>query len=251
MKKPIPTCSRDLHSDWQSIVKNISSPLLFLLFTVSFPLQAQEKAKPVISILGDSYSTFEGYIPPGNEPWYFTEPVENRTDVVDVKQTWWWQLISEGGYLLGVNDSYSGATISYTGYNGEDYSPRSFITRLPRLGSPDILLIFGATNDNWAQSPLGEFIYDGVSRESLYEFRPALGKLLCEAQNRYPGTRIIFIINTELRSEIANSITEICNHYGVEYIELSCIDKLNGHPSVKGMVQIKTQILNHLRNKEL
>lgn len=221
---------------------------LFLLLTASLSLQAQEKAKPVISILGDSYSTFEGYIPDGNEPWYFTEPVENRTDVVDVKQTWWWQLISEGGYILGVNDSYSGATISYTGYNGDDYSPRSFITRLPRLGSPDILLIFGATNDNWAQSPLGEFIYSDISRERLYEFRPALGKLICEARNRYPGTRIVFIVNTELRQEIINSITEICNHYGVEYIELSDIDKLNGHPSVKGMAQIKTQIMKFLKN---
>lgn len=61
---------------------------LFLLLTASLSLLAREKAKPVISILGDSYSTFEGYIPVGNESWYFTEPIENRTDVVDVKQTW-------------------------------------------------------------------------------------------------------------------------------------------------------------------
>lgn len=131
-------------------MKNLFAAVLVCVFAASFSLYAQEKAKPVVSILGDSYSTFDGYIPQGNESWYFTKPVNNRTDVVDVKQTWWWQLISEGGYILGENDSYSGATISYTGYNGEDYSHRSFITRLPRLGSPDILLIFGATNDNWA-----------------------------------------------------------------------------------------------------
>lgn len=88
---------------------------LVLLLIGSLSLRAQKNAKPVISILGDSYSTFEEYIPNGNEPWYFKRPVENRTDVVDVKQTWWWQLISEDGYILGVNDSYSGATISYTG----------------------------------------------------------------------------------------------------------------------------------------
>lgn len=230
-------------------MKRPITAFLFLLLTASLSLPAQEKAKPVISVLGDSYSTFEGYIPQDNESWYFKKPVENRTDVVDVKHTWWWQLISEGGYILGVNDSYSGATISYTGYNGEDYSPRSFITRLPRLGSPDILLIFGATNDNWAQSPLGDFIYGEISRDKLYEFRPALGTLLSEAQNRYPGTRIVFIINTELRSEIVNSITEICNHYGVEYIELNDIDKMNGHPSVKGMGQIKNQIMKFLKKE--
>lgn len=230
-------------------MKNLFATVFVCVFGASFSLHAQEKAKPVVSILGDSYSTFDGYIPQGNESWYFTKPVNNRTDVVDVKQTWWWQLISEGGYILGENDSYSGATISYTGYNGEDYSHRSFITRLPRLGSPDILLIFGATNDNWAKSPLGEYLYENVSRESLFEFRPALGKLLSEARNHYPGTRIVFIVNTELRPEIVSSIKEVCGHYGVEYIELRDIDKRNGHPSIKGMKQIKTQILNFIKKQ--
>ncbi len=210
-------------------------------------LRAAGKAKPVVSILGDSYSTFEGYIPAGNASWYATVPWENRTDVVNVRQTWWWQLINEGGYILGVNDSYSGATISYTGYNGEDYSDRSFLTRLPHLGSPDLLLIFGGTNDSWTGGPLGEYVYDNFTRGHLYEFRPALAKLLTEAQNRYPGTRIVFIVNTELKDEITESIVEICTHLDVEYVMLRDIDKLAGHPSIKGMEQIKNQILQYLK----
>ena len=78
-------------------MKNLFATVLVCVFGASFSLHAQEKAKPVVSILGDSYSTFDGYIPQGNESWYFTKPVNNRTDVVDVKQTWGWQLISEGG----------------------------------------------------------------------------------------------------------------------------------------------------------
>ena len=74
-----------------------------------------------------------------------------------------------------------------------------------------------------------------------------MGKLLCEAQNRYPGTRIVFIINSQLKPEIVNSIKAVCAHYGVEYIELRDIDKLTGHPSVKGMSQIKTQLMNFLK----
>ena len=100
---------------------------LVLLAVLS--LRAADKAKPVVSILGDSYSTFENYVPEGNASWYAPVPWEGRTDVTDVRQTWWWQLIDEGGYKLGVNDSYSGATISYTGYDGADYSDRSFLTR--------------------------------------------------------------------------------------------------------------------------
>ena len=106
--------------------------LMCVLFTGQpVAAQARHAAKPVVSILGDSYSTFEGYIPVGNAVWYDTRPNPKKTDVSDVKHTWWWQFISRGGYILGVNDSYSGATVSYTGYNGADYSDRSFITRLP------------------------------------------------------------------------------------------------------------------------
>ena len=218
-----------------------------LVLLAVFSLRAADKAKPVVSILGDSYSTFENYIPEGNASWYAPVPWEGRTDVTDVRQTWWWQLIDEGGFKLGVNDSYSGATISYTGYNGEDYSDRSFLTRLPRLGSPDLLLIFGATNDSWTGGPLGEFVYDGFTRGHLYEFRPALALLLTEACNRYPGTRIVFIVNTDLKDEITESIVEICTHLDVEYVMLHDIDKLAGHPSIKGMEQIKNQILQYLK----
>ncbi|WP_280121051.1 SGNH/GDSL hydrolase family protein [Duncaniella muricolitica] len=210
--------------------------------------QARHAAKPVVSILGDSYSTFEGYIPVGNAVWYDTRPNPKKTDVSDVKHTWWWQFISRGGYILGVNDSYSGATVSYTGYNGADYSDRSFITRLPRLGSPDILLIFGATNDSWAGVKVGEYSYaEPLSGPQLYEFRPAMARLLSEAVNRYPGTEIYFIINSELRDDITQSIREVCDHYSVRYIQLHDIDKISGHPSRAGMTAIADQLLEAMQ----
>lgn len=210
--------------------------------------QARHAAKPVVSILGDSYSTFEGYIPVGNAVWYDTRPNPKKTDVSDVKHTWWWQFISRGGYILGVNDSYSGATVSYTGYNGADYSDRSFITRLPRLGSPDILLIFGATNDSWAGVKVGEYSYaEPLSGPQLYEFRPAMARLLSEAVNRYPGTEIYFIINSELRDDITQSIREVCEHYSVRYIQLHDIDKISGHPSRAGMTAIADQLLEAMQ----
>lgn len=204
-------------------------------------------AKPVVSILGDSYSTFRGYIPEDNAFWYSTSPDRSRTDVDDVTQTWWWQLISEGGYILGKNESYSGATICFTGYRGEDYADRSFITRLPRLGSPDILLIFGGTNDSWARVPMGEFVYRNLTRGHYYEFRPALGKLLDEAKKRYPGTDIYFILNTELSDDVNDAVRKECELFKVNLIELKDIDKKAGHPTKLGMTQIKTQVLQALQ----
>ncbi len=103
-----------------------------LLLALLIPLFVSAQNRLRVSILGDSYSTFQGYIPEGNKAWYYTPVDTSRTDVDNVTQTWWWQVISQSGCLIEKNDSYSGATISNHGYNNEDYSYRSFVTRLSR-----------------------------------------------------------------------------------------------------------------------
>ncbi len=207
---------------------------------------AQTKA---VSILGDSYSTYEDFVTPAtNELWYYAKNSEQKTDVKDVRQTWWHQLIKENGWRLAVNNSYSGATISYTGYDGNDYSPRSFNTRMDNLGQPDIIFIFGATNDSWAGSPIGDFKYEGIKKADLYEFRPALAHMLRWMTDRYVNTEIYFILNTELKKEINTSVKTICAHYGVPVITLTEVDKISGHPSVKGMRQIADQVNSFLKS---
>jgi hypothetical protein len=207
---------------------------------------AQTKA---VSILGDSYSTYEDFVTPAtNELWYYAKNSEQKTDVKDVRQTWWHQLIKENGWRLAVNNSYSGATISYTGYDGNDYSPRSFNTRMDNLGQPDIIFIFGATNDSWAGSPIGDFKYEGIKKADLYEFRPALAHMLRWMTDRYVNTEIYFILNTELKEEINTSVKTICAHYGVPVITLTEVDKISGHPSVKGMRQIADQVNSFLKS---
>ncbi|MBP3778653.1 MAG: hypothetical protein J6I38_05760 [Prevotella sp.] len=207
---------------------------------------AQTKA---VSILGDSYSTYEDFVTPAtNELWYYAKNSEQKTDVKDVRQTWWHQLIKENGWRLAVNNSYSGATISYTGYDGNDYSPRSFNTRMDNLGQPDIIFIFGATNDSWAGSPIGDFKYEGIKKADLYEFRPALAHMLRWMTDRYVNTEIYFILNTELKDEINTSVKTICEHYGVPVITLTGVDKISGHPSVKGMCQIADQVNSFLKS---
>jgi len=202
-----------------------------------------------VSILGDSYSTYEDFVTPStNELWYYAKNSDQKTDVKDVRQTWWHQLIKENGWRLAVNNSYSGATISYTGYDGNDYSPRSFNTRMDNLGQPDIIFIFGATNDSWAGSPIGDFKYEGIKKTDLYEFRPALAHMLRWMTDRYVNTEIYFILNTELKEEINTSVKTICAHYGVPVITLTEVDKISGHPSVKGMRQIADQVNSFLKS---
>ena len=220
---------------------------LFMLMVVCATM-SYAQAKETVAILGDSYSTYEGYLTPStNEIWYFQPWRDKRTDVNDVKQTWWWQVIDRGGFKLGVNNSYSGSTICNTGYNDEDYTARSFVTRYNNLGTPDIIFVFGGTNDSWANVPVGEFKYENIRRADFFTFRPAMAYLMQGLINHYPGARIYVLINNELSEEVTNSMKTIADRYGIPYIQLKDIDKKGGHPSIKGMSQIADQILKVIK----
>jgi hypothetical protein len=209
---------------------------------------AKAQSSKSISILGDSYSTFQGYLQPDtNAVWYWDNVEAMNTDVHHVRETWWHQFIKKNGYRLCVNNSFSGSTICYSGYKTvgpdfTDYSDRAFVTRLDKLGCPDIIFVFGGTNDSWAGSPIGEYKYSGWTREDLFSFRPAMACMLEKMIDRYPNVKIYFLLNDDLREEIDESVKAICSHYEVDLIELVDIHKINGHPSVKGMRQICEQI---------
>ena len=122
-----------------------------ILFTLCANAQSDSLR---ISILGDSYSTFVGWVVPDtNLIWYY--PIESQyhqkgNDVCSVEQTWWHQVIKRMGAKLERNNAYSGATICYTGYRPKkdmpnaDYSDRAFITRSNWLGNPDVILIYSS-----------------------------------------------------------------------------------------------------------
>lgn len=212
-----------------------------LLFFCALQSNAQNKTK--VSILGDSYSTFEGCVTPSwNKVWYFNDPKFDKTDLTDPSQTWWKILLEDDKYVLEINNSYSGSTICTTGYNGADFSDCSFISRIHNLGNPDLILIFGATNDSWANSPVGEFKWEGWNEEDLKSFRPALSYLLQNITSLYPESRVVYIINDGLKDEITSSIIEACERIGMPYIQLTGIDKTAGHPNIHGMQQIADQL---------
>ncbi len=212
---------------------------LSVLLAFALTISAQKRA---VSILGDSYSTFKDFVVPDtNYVWYPCDSVKHN-DVTDVRQTWWHQFICKGKFRLCQNNSFSGATICHTGYQGEDYSDRSYVTRHRFLGSPDIIIVFGGTNDSWAKAPVGEYQYEGWTRRDCYSFRPAMACLLSSLQDRYPGVDIYVVINTELSKEVTESMQVISDHYGVRWIQLHDIDKQWGHPSRKGMTQIAEQL---------
>ena len=219
--------------------------LCVLAASAAMSLSAGDKQS--VSILGDSYSTFEGYIEPeSNITWYYEPIRDDRTDLRTVDQTWWHRFIKDNGYKLCKNNSYSGSTVCNRGYDGDDYTDRSFLTRCKDLGNPDVIFIFGGTNDSWAGVPIGEYKYEGQGKGDLYTFRPAIAKMMRMITERYPNVDIYYIINDGLKDEIVESINTVCKHYNVPTIQLAGIDKINGHPSIKGMGQISDQIKAYL-----
>ena len=61
-----------------------------------------------------------------------------------------------------------------------------------------------------------------------------------------PKENICFIVNTGLREEISEGILKICDRYNVNYITLSDIEKIEGHPTYQGMISIKNQVISNL-----
>lgn len=215
----------------------------FILLAISLTLASALFAQKKVAILGDSYSTFHGYVTPDtNLCWYGVPGEKKENDVKQVEETWWHRFIHAHDYKLERNNSYSGATICNTGYEKADYSDRSFITRMDNLGNPDIILIFGGTNDSWAGAPIGNYQYSDWSKADLYNFRPAFCYLLDYITTHYPDAGIYNITNSELSPEVTESMAEICRHYGILNIHLHDIEKQWGHPSVKGMKSIEEQV---------
>lgn len=223
--------------------KTLLLAMLFMCIGVA-TLSAQQK----VAILGDSYSTFAGHLSPvTNFPWYSADlnsDIAKNNDVHSVEQTWWHQFVTKMGYELVCNNSFSGSTICHTGYNKEDYTDRSFITRLHHLGNPDIILIFGGTNDSWAGVPIGEYQYEGWTNADLYNFRPAFAYMLHNLRQLYPQAKIYNITNSELSEAVTVSADEICRHYNVPNLLLKDVEKQWGHPSVKGMEAICNQLID-------
>ena len=211
----------------------------FILTMLVFAAVAASAQPKKVSVLGDSYSTFQGYNPENYAPFY----PDAHNDVTEVEQTWWSLYIQAKGYQLEKNNSWGGTTICGTGFFNRDRTASCFLSRVFMLGDPDIIFVFGGTNDAWQRSPLGEYKYAGWTREDCMTFRPALACLLDTLKKLYPKAKIYSILNSELQEEVNESMREVCRHSDVQLIELHDIDKQNGHPSISGMKSICDQLL--------
>ena len=208
-----------------------------------------------IGIIGDSYSTFENWMPAGNAV-YYTGENNTKTGVTSVDKTWWHLLTTKLGASLLRNDSWSGATIAGTGYSGSDATQSSFVTRGNRSfgeskaleQKPDVVLILGGLNDTWANSPVGDVKYSNFTQSDLKQTLPSTSKLISDLKNYNPGCQIVLIAPHQVKGEIKNGMRTICDYYKATFVDLPKVATVNDHPTDIGMQQIADYIYDKITN---
>ena len=215
--------------------------------------------KPVeptkFSVLGDSYSTYEGYVEPDSNAVFPYDEI----GLTGVEQMWWSQVADSTGWLLEQNNSFSGSLIC--NMNAVNYyGPYSFIRRMNNLGNPDVIFILGGTNDVYYEAPFGDYVYSDWTEEQLCTFRPALAYLLDNLKRNYPNAKLYFLlethpcpggIDTETLLNLAESVHRITHHYNVDCIDLYDIHQSRWHPNVQGQKDIADQVLEYLFSENL
>ena len=205
-----------------------------------------DKQARTLSILGDSYSTFKGWLPEGNYIYY---PNENVPDMTRAEDTWWQLLIARRGFRMLINDSSSGTTVS-TSVRPQHVISDAFVMRMKNSLSehgvngekPDCILLFGGTNDGWTGVEVGVNQYADWTDADLKQFLPAFCYMLDYVREQNPQAQIAAIVNTDLADGMAEGMQQACEHYGVQCVLLHDISKVCGHPDRQGMRQIAEQV---------
>lgn len=229
----------------------------------------------VVSILGDSISTYDGWIPVADghnlahRSRYISDTAWYNGSVND---TWWKKLIDTVGAKLGINDSWAGSKVSNSSSTDTgDVGPNACmagVTRITNLGAngtPDVIFFYGGTNDAGTSVPVGTFDSTATYMLDLVSvtwstFADAYKDAIMRLQHYYPDAKIIVLLPTYTTSyyNMANLdayneiIKEVCDYFGVDYIDLRrCgINYANvgttlgdgTHPTVKGFAMMENYI---------
>lgn len=135
-----------------------------------------------LSILGDSISTFTGYIPSGNANFYNG----SNCGVRSVNDTWWKKLIDATGMTLNLNNSWSGS-----GATSCLSVASAGATRATNLGTdPDIIIVYIGINDFKEEIGIGTYDGSGEFPTSIATFREAYSIMLDRILTTYKHSEV-------------------------------------------------------------
>ena len=191
-----------------------------------------------VSIIGDSISTYDGYIPSGYVTYYPDGNLNN------VNKTWWMQLIKELDLELLVNASWSGSTVSGDSQGSAKVacSDARISDLTDGLDNPNIIFIYIGTNDWYNNIEVGSFTnHDDIPSDGVItEISKAYALMLYKIRNSYPDAHIYCFTNLEGRAasgdntypfintqgetihDVNHAIIEIAHIFGCDVIDLEC-----------------------------
>ncbi|MCF0175144.1 MAG: Ig-like domain-containing protein [Bacteroidales bacterium] len=202
-----------------------------------------------VSLIGDSISTFNGYLPTGYNTFYPTG------DVVSASQTYWYRLIYNNmqNAVLEKNIAWTGTLVTRslnTAMASQHWYGHDFNARFIKdgMGNPDVILVHGGTNDvssrgyNEAQVKLykslatngsaypsdAEFaevfaVVDAAATRVQLEALPdttfveAYTKLIALIHQQYPSAKVVMLIGDYLPEGARQSVLKIAAHYNSLY----------------------------------
>lgn len=144
-----------------------------------------------LSILGDSLSTYEGWIP--NE---CTDFFPMNGTLTDVSETWWMKVLNATGMELCSNNSSAGCTCAGDSLLTGEVQYGCSTDRISLLtGSqgrmPDVIIVFMGTNDLAKGVPLGNNDGTGLVEEGEVDnFSDAYTLILDKLASEYPMAQI-------------------------------------------------------------
>lgn len=212
-----------------------------------------KNSKKIISILGDSISTYEGYTV--HQGLFYDRFIQMISGVKSVQDTWWMQVIDKMGGQLGVNDSFAGSTVS-----GNVSISGTALKRLKALGAngePDVILVSMGTND-W-----GSYVMPDDFRAAYRQMLMGITMLYPDAEiycatiirGRDPEDMSDLFMNVEgcispmIYSDI---IRQVAGEYAAHVADLEkyhteyhTIDGI--HPNAEGMQEIAQMWLNEIQ----
>ncbi len=213
-------------------------------------VDAQGSQLKKVSLMGDSITTFKGYMFSDKDykmnHWY-PQASTTSSPILNEQETWWWKLIYDKmtDARLEASNTFSGTTVTYTKEKLDGMSrdvdsrinSNSFQGRAHYgFGDPDVLIFYGGRNDYGlfggnSDSLLGSYTaealqaaYDTASGEFFANYSQGFVAVLRDFHAAHPEARILVLVCDQVNDGYANAALAVTDFLAGKGLDIRCIN---------------------------